>query len=184
MADKFGLGKPSTIVKALGHFPGQIYSVLGPTLQVPGVPASAYAYGFGEIVKIVDNHEGAYSFRAVTTSDTAVALAVVKRDQVGGTDPEANVISKAKSHLGVSLFLLSEEQHASIAVPCGSATSVAVGSQVYVGLGTNGKVAGSTYGASDSTHTLTLTGYEFKTLPFKPSDTDALVVIIGKKLDI
>ena len=184
MADKFGFGRPSAIVKSLGHFPGQQYSALGPALVIPGIPASGYAYGFGEIVKIVDNHEGTYSFRAVTTSDTAVALAVVKRDIVGGNDPEAEVIAKAKSHVAVSLFLLSEEQHASITVPCGASASIAVGSAVHIGLGTGGKVAGAVYGASDSTHTVALTGFEFKTLPFKPSETNALAVVIGKKLDI
>lgn len=184
MADKFGFGKPSAIVKALGHFPGQVYSVLGPQLIVPGVPASGYAYGFGEIIKIADNHEGTYSFRAVTTSDTTVALAVVKRDMVGGNDPDENVISKAKSHVAVSLFLLSEEQHGSIAVPCGASASIAVGGAVHLGLGTGGKVAGAVYGASDTVNTVAITGYEFKTLPYKPSDTDALAVVIGKKLDI
>lgn len=184
MADKFGFGLPSMIVKSKGHFPGQQYSVLGPRLVVPGVPASGYAYGFGEIVKIADNHEGAYSFRAVTTSDTAVALAVVMRDIAGGIAYDDNVVEKAKSQVAVSLFLLNEEQHGAIVVPCGASASIVVGGAVHIGLGTGGKVAGAVYGASDSTHTVALTGYEFKTLPFAPSDTSALAVAIGKKLDI
>lgn len=187
MADKFGLGKPSAIVKSKGHFPGQQYGTLATRLVVPGVPVANFNYGFGEIVKIVDNHEGTYSFRALTTDDTAVSLAVVMRDIVGGTAYDENVISKAKPNVAVSLWLLSEEQYGAIAVPCASITSVTVGGSVFVGLGTNGTVAGAVYGAAQGAagvDSVALTGYTFRELPYQPSDTNAYAVIIGKKLDI
>lgn len=187
MADKFGLGLPSAIVKSKGHFPGQQYGVLATRLVVPGLPASNYAYGFGEIVKIVDDKDGAYTFRAVTADDTTVALAVVMRDIVGGTVYDENVVSKAKSNVAASLFLLNEEQYGAIAVPCASTTSVVVGGAVYVGLGTGTTVAGSTYGAAQGAagvDSVALTGYTFRELPYKPSDTNAYAVIIGRKLDI
>ena len=53
MADKFGFGKPSAIVKVI-HFPGQVYSVLGPQLIVPGqFHRSGYAYGGNPKVKLL-----------------------------------------------------------------------------------------------------------------------------------
>lgn len=187
MADKFGLGKPSAIVKSIGNFPGQQYGVLTTRAVVPGVPVANFNYGFGEIVKIVDNHEGTYSFRALTTDDTKASLAVVMRDIVGGTSYNENVISKAKTNVAVSLWLLSDEQYGAIAVPCASITSVTVGGSVFVGLGTGSTVAGAVYGVAQGASgvdSVALTGFTFKELPYQPSDTNAYAVIIGKKLDI
>lgn len=187
MADKFGLGKPSAIVKSKGHFPGQQYGVLTSREVVPGVPVANFNYGFGEIVKIVDNYNGAYSFRALKANDTKAALAVVMRDIVGGKSYDDNVISNAKSNVAVSLWLLSDEQYGAIAVPCASITSVTVGGAVYIGLGTGTTVAGAVYGAAQGASgadSVELTGYTFRELPFQPSDTNAYAVIIGKKLDI
>ena len=192
MADKFGFGNGSVIVKSLGHFPGQQYSTLGPRLVVPGLNTNStydteWQYGFGEIVKVLDYKDGAYQFRPMITGDNANQLAVIMRDIVGGSSVEAGPIPYGKSNVPVSLYLLSEEQHGAIAVPCAAIASVAVGGTPYVGLGTNDTVAGSVYGAAQGgggADSVALTGYEFKTLPYKPSDTDAYAVIIGKKLDI
>ena len=193
MADKFGFGNVSPIVKSIGHFPGQQYSVLGPRLVVPGLNTDSsydteYQYGFGEIVKILNYKEGAYQFRPMITGDNATMLAVIMRDMVGGVSPlTEGPIPYGKSNVPVSLYLLSEEQHSAISVPCASITAIAVGGTPYVGLGTNGTVAGSVYGAAQGiagADSVALTGFEFKTLPYKPSDTSAYAVIIGKKLDI
>lgn len=193
MADKFGFGKGSAIVKRNGHFPGQQYGALGPRIVVPGLNTNStydteWQYGFGEIVKILDFKDGAYQFRPMITGDNATQLAVIMRDTVGGVSPlEQGPIPYGKSNVPVSLYLLSEEQHGPIAVPCAAIASVAVGGTPYVGLGTNGTVAGSVYGAAQGgggADSVALTGYEFKSLPYKPSDTNAYAVIIGKKLDI
>ena len=192
MADKFGFGGVSMIVKKLGHWPGQQYSVLGPRIVVPGLNTDTtydteYQYGFGEIVKVLEYKEGAYQFRPMITEDTAAKCAVIMRDIVGASVTTGGPIPYGKSNVPVSLFLLSDEQYALIPVPCALATSVAVGGTPYIGLGTNGTTAGSVYGAAQGASgvdSIVLTGWEFKTLTYKPSDTSALAVIIGKKLDI
>jgi len=192
MADKFGLGSGSMIVKRNGHFPGQQYSVLGGRLVIPGLNTHStydteWQYGFGEIVKILDYKDGAYQFRPMITGDDATQLAVIMRDIVGGATVTDGPIPYGKSNVPVSLYLLSEEQHGAMTVPCAAIASVAVGGTPYVGLGTNGTTAGSVYGAaqgSGGADSVALTGYEFKTLPFQPSDTSAYAVVIGKKLDI
>ena len=192
MADKFGFGSGSMIVKRNGHFPGQVEGVLGQKLAVPGLNTHStydteWQYGFGETVKILDFKEGAYQFRPMITGDNATQLAVIMRDTVGGVSIQDGPIPYGKSNVPVSLFLLSEENHWTITVPCAAIASVAVGGTPYVGLGTNGTTAGSYYGAAQGgggADSVALTGYEFKTLPFKPSDTNAYAVKIGKKLDI
>lgn len=192
MADKFGFGNGSAIVKRMGHFPGQQYGALDTRLVVPGLNTNAtydteYQYGFGEIVKVLDGKDGAYQFRPMITADTATKLAVIMRDIVGGNLLQDGPIPYGKSNVPVSLWLLEEEQYGAIAVPCAAIASVAVGGTPYVGLGTNGTTAGSVYGAAQGVggaDSVALTGFEFKTLPYKPSDTAAYAVIIGKKLDI
>lgn len=192
MADKFGFGNGSAIVKRLGHFPGQQYGALGGRLVVPAMNTNStydteHQYGFGQIVKVLDFKEGAYQFRPMITSDNATKLAVIMRDIVGGNLLQDGPIPYGKSNVPVSLWLLEEEQYGSIAVPCAAIASVAVGGTPYVGLGTNGTVSGSVYGAAQGVggaDSVALTGFEFKTLPYQPSDTAAYAVIIGKKLDI
>jgi len=192
MADKFGMGGVSPILKGNGHFPGQQIKVLGPRLVIPGLNTHSsydteYQYAFGEIVKILDSKDGVYQFRPMITADNANSLAVIMRDTVGQSTLEDGLIAYGKRNVATSLFLLSSDQHGSIAVPCASATSVAVGGTPYVGLGTNGTVAGAVYGAaqgSGGADSVALTGYEFKGLPYAPSTTTALAVEIGKKLDV
>lgn len=192
MADKFGFGNGSAIVKRLGHFPGQQYGALGTRLVVPGLNTDStydteYQYGFGEIVKVLEGKDGAYQYRPMITADNANKLAVIMRDIVGGSVLEDGPIAYGKRNVPVSLWLLEEEQYGAIAVPCAAIASVAVGGTPYVGLGTNGTTAGSVYGAAQGiagADSVALTGFEFKTLPYQPSDTAAYAVIIGKKLDI
>jgi hypothetical protein len=192
MADKFGFGKVSMLVKGIGQWPGQQYSVLGVRKVVPGLNTNTtydteYQYGFGEIVKVLEYKDGAYHFRPMITGDSAASCAVIMRDIVGGQSVAAGPIPYGKSNVPVSLFLLSADQYGSICVPCASITSIAVGGTPYIGLGTGTTTAGSVYGAAQGdagVDSIALTGWEFKELPHKPSDTTAYAAIIGKKLDI
>lgn len=182
MADKFGFGAPKMQVGINQDYPGFQTSSLGTRLLPPGLPVDGFNYGFGEIVKIVANYEKAYSFRALTTADTAEALAVVFRDQVGGTVYNDEIISSAKRNVACSLWLLNEDQYGGVVVPAGEA--IADGGAIFVGLGTGGKVAGAVYATADGAHTVALTGFVAVGNSYAPSTTSALAVKIAKKLDI
>ena len=187
MADKFGFGAVSPILKSLGHYPGQQYSTLATRIVVPGLETTNdyanYVFTFGEIVKF-SYREGVYIVRPIADGDTTSAsTAVIMRDVVGGTSYNEDIIVGPKRTVPFSLFVLNKEQYGAIAVVCSGTASVAVGGTPYIGLGTGTTVAGTVYGAAQGAagiDTLALTGFEFKTLPYEPSSTSAKAVIIGR----
>ena len=192
MKDKFGFGIPSAVVKELGHFPGQQYSVLGPRKVVPGLSTlndfANHDFTFGEIVKINSYEEGAYIVRPIDDADTDVEnIAVIMRDIVGGVAYNEAIVKGPKKNVPFSLFLLNDDQYADVVVPVAELVGhvgIVVGGEVFIGKGA-GTVIGAVYGEEQGAlgvDTLKLEGWEFKTLPFEPSSTDAKAVVIGRKV--
>lgn len=187
MADKFGFGAVSPILKSLGHYPGQQYSALATRIVVPGLETTNdyanYVFTFGEIIKFY-YREATYRVRPIASTDADTNnIAVIMRDVVGGTSYNEDIIVGPKRNVPFSLFVLNKEQYGAIAVVCSGTASVAVGGTPYIGLGTNGTVAGTVYGAAQGAagaDSLALTGWEFKTLPYEPSSTTAKAVVIGR----
>lgn len=188
MADKFGFGGVSPILKSKGHYPGQQYSAIGERLVIPGLSTSSdflnYDFTFGEIVKVHRYDTPAYEIAPIDDSVDAVAnLAVIMRDVVGGTAYNEDIIPRPKRNVPLSLFLLNPEQYGSIAVVCSDDAGLLVNGTPHLGLGTGGTVAGTVYGAPQGAlgvDTLEMEGWEFKTLAYEPSLTRAKAVIIGR----
>ena len=183
--DKFGFSSSYGIVKANGHFPGQIYGVLGVKIAVPAQidpTEEPYTFGFGEIVAIVKDSKGAYLIRPIKTSDTSLPsmLGVIERNVVGGTDVSGGKIDDLKDNVAYSVWLLADIQYGKIVVPFKDTTSAVIGGQVYLGNGLGGTVAGAVY-ASSGTGKVAITGWKFDDEEFEPSFSSAKAVAIAQR---
>lgn len=183
MANKFGFGSIGTRVKSNGKFPGMQNNTFGQFLHAPALVVETGAQvEMGEIVALVGDTPTNYTVRSLAAGDTATTkTALILRDTVGQNVIEDGIIYSAKRNVAYSIALLNEQNNIEYVVPYDGLGTVSIGDPVFIGLGTNSTVAGSTYEAT-ATGRIALTGYVYTKLPHKPSDNDALAITIGRKV--
>lgn len=183
-ASKFGFGGVGFQIKKGTVWPGEQKNWLGGERAV--LPAlfentvNDYEYEFGEIVEIVDNTETNYIVKPIDGDTTADSkLGVIMRTLTGAQNIRTGVVTNGIPSVAIEVWLL-EENLGGIGVPFkGDVEDVEINGQVFVGNGTNGTVAGTTYGAAVTGGTIA-TNLVFKNVPKAPSTTEALAVLVGK----
>lgn len=183
MADKFGFGSIGSIVKQDGRLAGMLADEFGPALHAPALVSEANAnVTMGEIVAIVGEVAGSgYKVRSLASGDSTPVMGVVRRDIVGGTVYDAEQINQAKRNVPLSIFPLTTDQNGKIVVAYADTTAPTVGNPVYVGIGTNGTIAGACYAGSGSGK-IAVANFVYTEEWHTPTVTSAKAVAIGRKL--
>jgi|GEM_PF-2357015 len=185
MARLFTYGKLNRFATIPGqnHLPGTYFTAYGIQKGAGAFNNTSDNIEPGEIVEIVNSTTKGYSVKRATSSLTAVKAAIVVRDIMGVNIIDEGLFEEYAPGKPMTVVPATAESGWTITVPIVAGQTPALGGKVYVGLGTNGSIAGAIYAeeqGTDGVDSIELTDWTFASTSFTPTGSDSIAAVIQK----